>query len=92
MSRRLKTIAEWINTNMPGYDAKITRGFCNTDRKIAGCRYVIRGKGREGNRLKVCKDGVEVLDHNSAETYRCNNDVEHWLLMELKALERESHE
>lgn len=30
-----------------------------------------------------------VLDHNAAETYRCNEEVEDWLARELRALGRE---
>jgi hypothetical protein len=38
------------------------------------------GKGREGNRIIVCNaDSKKVLDHNSAETYRQNSEVETWL-------------
>lgn len=84
MARRLKTIAEWMNTNMPGYTAEIREGFCNTDRKCGRLR--IPGKGRYGNRLIVRKQGDIVLDHNSAETYRTNEEVEDWLKRETKKL------
>lgn len=77
MARRLKQIAEWINANMPNYTAEIVEGYCDTDRKAGRLR--IPGKGRYGNRLIVRKAGAVVLDHNSAETYRRNEEVEQWL-------------
>ena len=53
-------------------------GYCNTDRKVGRLRAP--GKGRRGNRLIVQDDaGKVVLDHNSAETYRYNGEVEYWL-------------
>jgi hypothetical protein len=87
--RRLSTIAAWINANLPELEAKIERSSCNTDTKVAGTRFLRRGKGRRGNRLKVFRrQGGEVskigerrpiFDHNAAETYRTNDDVERWL-------------
>lgn len=80
-ARRLKAIADWINENMQrlGYRAVIERGFCNTDRHPKGVRWRIPGKGRHGNRIKVFKGADLVLDHNAAETYRSNDEVERWL-------------
>jgi len=88
-ARRLKAIAEWINSNLPELIALIERGHCNTDRKPKGMRYIThKGKGRVGNRIKVYvrrsyhKDGLRaqpLLDHNAAETYRTNREVEDWL-------------
>jgi len=77
MARRLKTLAKEIN-NLPGYTAEIVEGYCNTDRKIGRLRSP--GKGRYGNQL-IVKDlqGNVVLDHNAAETYRYNEEVERWL-------------
>lgn len=87
--RRLSQIAAWINANVPELDARIERGFCNTDRKLAGTRLRIAGKGRWGNKLVVRKRstkpewarnrGQEVFSHNAAETYRRNDEVERWL-------------
>lgn len=85
MARRLKQIAEWINANMPSYTAEIAEGYCNTDRKAGRLR--IPGKGRYGNRLIARKAGAVVLDHNSAETYRRNEEVEQWLNDVLKTEE-----
>lgn len=78
-ARRLKTIAKYINENWPDYEARIVDGYCDTDRKIGRLR--IPGKGRTGNRLQVRRkaDKVVVLDHNAAETYRCNDEVEYWV-------------
>lgn len=51
--------------------------------KLAGTRLRRQGKGRKGHRFKVYVRGVErlspIFDHNSGETYRCNDDVERWL-------------
>lgn len=90
--KRLRTIARYINEHLPQFEAKIVEGFCNTDRKLSGSRLVWSGKGRTGNRLKVRKRprprpggpirdfGSElVLDHNAAETYRCNAEVVQWI-------------
>jgi hypothetical protein len=90
MARRLPTIAKWINANMAeqGYVARIEGGYCNTDRKIGRLRWP--GKGREGNRLIVERYGTKVLDHNSAETYRFNSEVEFWLERELEMLARQA--
>lgn len=77
MARRLKTIARWINENVPELTAVVEKGYANTDRKIGRLRWP--GKGRTGNRLVVRRNAVVVLDHNSAETYRTNSEVEYWL-------------
>ena len=80
MARRLKTIARFINENLPDLEAKIEQGYCNTDRKVGRLR--VPGRGRIGSRLKGRRrsDGKVILDHNSAETYRTNREVEAWLL------------
>ena len=83
MTPRLKTIAKMINENMPGYAAEIVKGYCNTDRKMAGTRLRWPGKGRTGNRIIVKKDGVVIFDHNGAETYRCNQEVMGWYMREM---------
>ncbi len=82
MARRLKAIATYINaTHGDALVAEIVTGFCNTDRKIAGTRLRRPGKGRYGNRLIVKdKAGKVLIDHNAAETYRSNYEVESWLL------------
>jgi len=76
-ARRLKTIAKEINETCAGLTARVERSFCSTDRKIDRLRWP--GKGRWGNRIIVVCNGEVVLDHNSAETYRCNAEVEEWL-------------
>lgn len=82
-ARRLKAIAKCINDNLAGYDARIENGFCSTDSKISGTRLRRPGKGRQGNRIIVTKGSEVVLDHNSAETYRTNSEVEEWLDREI---------
>lgn len=79
MSRRLTTIAKWINENMPGFRARVERVFYNTDRHPKGVRWRIPGKGRRGNQLVVEKDGREVLKHCGVGTYRTNSEVERWV-------------
>jgi hypothetical protein len=78
MARRLKTIAREINESIAGLRAKVVPGYCNTDRKAGRLR--VPGKGRHGNRLIVTDvTGKTILDHNGAETYRSNDEVERWL-------------
>lgn len=77
-ARRLSTLARYINESLDGYEAKLMDGYCNTDTKIGRLR--IPGKGRYGNQIKVRRaDGLLVLNHNSAETYRSNQEVEEWI-------------
>lgn len=84
---RLKTLAKLIKELWPDLDVKIERGYCNTDFKPRGCRYITRkGKGRYGNRLVVRQpEGNDffkwpvLLNHNSAETYRHNGEVVEWI-------------
>jgi hypothetical protein len=80
MARRLKTIAKWINENIPELHAHVQSTTVSTDRKMGRLRWP--GKGRTGNRLVVRRvrgGGEVVLDHNAAETYRTNDEVEAWL-------------
>jgi hypothetical protein len=78
---RLATIAALINGLGKGYVATIEKGYCNTDRKqhYAGHHWRVPGKGRTGNRLIVSLGPVVVFDHNSAETYRRNDEVLEWV-------------
>lgn len=89
MARRLPTIAKWINAHklVLGLRAEIHEGYCSTDRKVGRLR--VEGRGRTGNRLVVYplhkgeRDALgrfrPVLDHNSADAYRSNDEVERWL-------------
>jgi len=89
-ARRLAAIVNWINANLPDLFAEITEGYCNTDRQIGRLRHP--GKGRHGNRLivrvrsarKLFSEWPRLLDHNSAQTYRNNGEVEQWLEQLLK--------
>jgi hypothetical protein len=76
-ARRLKALVQVINESGK-YRAEIVPGYYNTDRKAGRLR--IPGKGRTGNRLIVrsLKNDV-VFDHNAADTYRCNGEVEVWV-------------
>lgn len=76
MARRLKTLAKVIQSL--GFDVELCDGYCNTDKKVGRQRHP--GKGRSGTRLIVRWKGIVVLDHNSAQTYRCNQEVEDWII------------
>lgn len=86
MARQLKAIALWINANMPGYGAEISKGYCNTDSLVGRFRHP--GKGRRGNKLTVRHEGVTIFEHNAAETYRSNSEVENWLRRELDIMDK----
>jgi hypothetical protein len=75
----LSTIARWINEHLAdkGYSATITEGHYNTDRKYGRLRWP--GKGRTGNKLTVWHNGNVVHEHNAADPYRRNEDMERWL-------------
>lgn len=78
MSRRLSTIAKSINLNHAlEYTAKISEGYCDTDRKVG--RLKILGKGRTGTKIEIFHHGKFIFSHNSAEPYRKNLEVEDWL-------------
>ena len=84
--RRLKDLAEEINRRFPKMVATVEEGYCNTDRRLAGTRLIHRGKGRTGNRLIVrwrhlstIDPRSKIFDHNAAETYRRNSEVEDWI-------------
>jgi hypothetical protein len=79
-ARRLKAIAAYINaTYRTKLRAAVERTTVSTDRKIG--RLCWPGKGRTGNRLivKHVRTGKVLFDHNAAETYRSNDEVERWL-------------
>lgn len=87
---RLSVIAAWVNANT-ALVAQMDRVYCNTGRKAGRLR--IPGKGRNGTRILIAKSAEAMrayhltgrnhapllLDHNAAETYRCNADVVRWL-------------
>ena len=83
-ARRLKDLADVINEQYPDLVARVEPSSCNTDRLVGRLRKP--GRGRKGNRLVVRwrhlppldPEGL-VLNHNSAETYRRNAEVERWL-------------
>lgn len=86
---RLTTLAAFIRAEMPDVTVTLEEGYCNTDRKPAGLRYITHvGKGRKGTRLRVRRDGKVVYDHNAAETYRSNSDVVRWIRNCLEGRER----
>jgi len=89
-ARRLKAIAKWINENSKKYKAEIVEGYDSGDRKIPGTRLRSPGKGRYGNKI-VIRNRITnevVKEHNSAETYRQNWEVEQWVKWEIVEKEK----
>jgi hypothetical protein len=83
---QLATLAKFIEAEIKGVRTRLEEGYCNTDRKPRGLRYITRpGKGRRGTQLKVFgAKGVCIFDHNSAETYRHNSEVVRWIRDQLE--------
>ena len=80
MTPRLKTLAKQIESLGLGLKCEIRPVTVSTDRHIAGTRLRRVGNGRTGNRLTVRDtQGRIILQHDSAETYRRNSDVEDWI-------------
>lgn len=83
---RLKTLAKFINENLPGYHAEMEQWWGSFDRTSAHCRYITTpGKLRESKQLVVYKGSGRmirdrVLIHNPLEAYRENRDVVRWIL------------
>lgn len=79
MARRLQTLCEVINTELPGYVAVVSTVHVNKDGKMGRLR--IPRKGCMGKRLVVIhkESGREVYRHQAGEAYRCNDEVETWL-------------
>ena len=77
----LRTLGAFVAREFPALKVEFEKGYCNTDRKPAGFRYITHpGKGRTGTRIKIYDDkGVKILDHNAAETYRSNGEVVRWI-------------
>jgi hypothetical protein len=80
MARRLKTIASEVNAGgiYTGLVARIERSSFTPERKLYA-RISSFGKTRYGNRLVVHVAGHsswEIIDHDSTETYRSNDEVE----------------
>ena len=84
--KRIKTLAAFINKNQSlAYSAEVVDGYCNTDRHIPGTRLRHPGKGRYGNKLIVRdRTGCIVFEHNTADTYRYNQEVVDWIERKLK--------
>jgi len=77
-ARRLRTIAEEMRRLWPEWIVTVEPYTENTDRKIGRLRWP--GKGRRGTLLTVRDEHYALLlRHCSAETYRCNAEVEAWL-------------
>lgn len=70
--RTLKDVAAYINGPDNGHHfglkATTERGYCNTDRKPRGFRYITHvGKGRYGTRIKIYTDH----DYQDSTKLRC---------------------
>ena len=81
MRPTIKSCAREIKDRWPFLSVIVERGYCNTDRKPKGFRYITKpGKGRWGTRLIVRDRRSKVLlDHNNAETYRRVSEVQCWI-------------
>lgn len=77
MKDTIKSLAKEIKQRWPHLDVRVERGYCNTDRPMGRLRRP--GKGRHGSRIVVRLEGVVLLDHNNAETYRRTSDVREWM-------------
>jgi hypothetical protein len=79
---RLKRLAQFINDNLPEFEARMEFWYGSFDRKSGRLR--IPGKSREGNVLKVYMRGsgssIPIYDHNPMEAYKENRDVASWIL------------
>lgn len=51
--RTLRDLAREINALNLGYTAKVDKSRSNTDRKIPGTRLISKGKGRDGQELRL---------------------------------------
>jgi hypothetical protein len=95
VARKLKTIAAWINDNLPELEARTRASHCNTDRQPRGCRYIThKGKGRRGTLISVYRrtDLVRpIYTHDGAQTYRTNDEVERWLSDYVEGCHRGRH-
>ena len=79
MARRLKALAQHINENLEGYEAKIVVGYHIPVKKQGKSRFV--GEKRTGKHLKVRRlsDGATVFSFNNAEPCQSNAAVEFWI-------------
>jgi len=100
-ARRLKTIAAWINDNLPELGARVERVSTQNYRK-AGRLIYYTGPRIYGNLLQVFRrprDGAgwgpfeekPILRHDATETYRSNDEVERWLADYVEGCHRGRH-
>lgn len=77
----LKALGRYVEERFPFLRVEIGKGYCNTDTRVAGTRFIRRGKGRTGTLFTVFrrKTNERVFQHNAAETYRRNSEVERWI-------------
>jgi hypothetical protein len=92
-TRNHRQLAAWVNLKKLFSDdgrpvtAVVTQGWSSTDRKLAGTRLRVAGKGRSGLRLtlyvprsKRARDGQMILyQHDMSETYRQHSEARHWI-------------
>ena len=86
---RIKTLADFINKNMPGFTANLTKTSDTPYRKPRGCRYITHtGNTKHGWKLEVYirRDSFPVgivrpvFTHSAVETYRRNSEVCVWIM------------
>ena len=87
MTRRLKTIAKWINKNLGhlGYSATADSGV--EEISTYQGHNVFTSRTAHQTIFTVRLDGRRIFRHDSAEAYRKNDDVERWLKYKLHELE-----
>jgi len=80
MARRLATIAKEINERIEGLTAEVVPGYTGIEHMPSGVRIRHPVRGKWGNRIIVRNSrGDVVLDHNGAEFYKRNGEVDFWL-------------
>lgn len=97
-------LAAWINTNDLRHDGRSIRAevetwIYNTDGRVAGTRFLRKGKGRRGLRLRIWLVGADPLHkshalaahpdgvlytHVSSETYRKHEEARQWVVQNLE--------
>ncbi len=89
----IKQMAQFINENMPSLKAEVSEGYHSGDSHISGTRLRNEGKDYYGNRLivtdttkKLGERGYELLDHNSVEPYRTNQEIAQFIMGRIKCL------
>ncbi len=79
----LKIMADYINSTLDGYDAKIEKTESSKGRQLSSGVYYSRSN-YYGNKLIVKKGNSTVFEHDSTKTYRYNIEVVNWIFSQEK--------